>query len=85
MNTAAMQTSNILKQLVPCCIDCKTRIVRDEVAHIMFRLSKGDKGAKRREVVYDSLSQFAWCWCSRFESDGIPCPGVLCWVVVLPS
>lgn len=49
---------------------------------MVFRVIESDKGARVREVEYDSLSRVARCSCLRFESGGIPCRHVL---VVLRS
>lgn len=43
----------------------------------MFLISKSDKGARMREVVYDTVDRVTWCSCARFESDGIPCRHIL--------
>lgn len=48
----------------------------------VFQVSESDKGARVREVAYDTTNRVARCSCARFESDGIPCRHVL---VVLQS
>lgn len=78
------------QELISCCIDCETQIVRDEFSHTVFQVSKSDKGARVGEVTYNTVNLVARCSCSRFESDGIPCRHMLvmlrsCHVNEMPS
>lgn len=65
------------EELISCCNNCETKIVRDEFPHTVLQVSESDKSAKVREVVYDPVTRVARCSCSRFESDGIPFRHVL--------
>lgn len=34
------------EKVISCCVDCKTKIVKNELPYIVFQVSRSDKGAK---------------------------------------
>lgn len=65
------------EELMACCIDCQTKIVRDDLTHTVFEVLESDKGARLGQVTFDAVTRVPRCSCARFESDGIPCHHIL--------
>lgn len=43
------------EELISCFIDCGAKIMRDEFPHKVFQVSESDKGARVREVAYNTV------------------------------
>lgn len=49
------------EELLSGCIDCETKIVSNGLPSMVFLVTESDKGARAREVAYNSLSRVAHC------------------------
>ncbi|KAL6175580.1 hypothetical protein ACLB2K_052219 [Fragaria x ananassa] len=60
----------------------KLELLRENETESMFKvIRKNINTSKSREVIYKKGSDFASCSCRKWESEGLPCRHILCYLI----